>query len=194
MNRADAVLAYAPVLAGLTPYFDDVVVWPAARLRMRIYEWPADPPPDALITSGRAVVFRRSQVVVVRQHDGVRHVVPGGRREEGETLEETIRREVLEECGWRVEGLSPFALLYFQTLEADPARQPQGLGDFAHIVCVAEGRSHDRRALDRTQIEAGARLSSVAAARAGLSAGYLAMLDGALAARRRFRINPCPWP
>ena len=50
----------------------------------------------ALVASVRVVVLKNSAVVVVRARDGFRHIIPGGRREPGETTEQTARREALE--------------------------------------------------------------------------------------------------
>ena len=104
MIRDEALAAFEREVAGLTPILDDEVVWPLkpgpARLHLRTY--PASAPvPDALVTSVRAVVFRKNAVVVIREHDGALHVEPGGGREPGETIEETLRRELAEECGFR---------------------------------------------------------------------------------------------
>jgi 8-oxo-dGTP pyrophosphatase MutT (NUDIX family) len=40
-------------------------------------------------------------------------VIPGGRREPGETTVAAIQRELLEETGWVVGNLRPFAFLHF---------------------------------------------------------------------------------
>ena len=61
----------------------------------------------ALITCGSAVVIRRAgedSVLLQERHDG-RWGLPGGLMELGESLEETARREVLEETGLRLGDL-----------------------------------------------------------------------------------------
>ena len=58
-------------------------------------------PPLEHISSVRCIVFRDDMVLVVREGEEA-HVVPGGRREPGETLMQTLERELLEETGWTV--------------------------------------------------------------------------------------------
>ncbi len=70
-------------------------------------------PPLAFITSVRALVLHSTEpmVLVVRDVHG-QHIVPGGRREPGEALEETLRREVLEETGWLVSDPRPLGFIH----------------------------------------------------------------------------------
>jgi 8-oxo-dGTP pyrophosphatase MutT (NUDIX family) len=72
--------------------------WGGLRLHVTSYLCD-DLPPAALLTSARAVVLQAGGVLVVRDPTGV-HILPGGRRKPGETLAQTVRREVLEETGW----------------------------------------------------------------------------------------------
>jgi 8-oxo-dGTP pyrophosphatase MutT (NUDIX family) len=51
-------------------------------------------------------------VLVVRDQTS-QHIVPGGRRETGETLAGTLRREVLEETGWTVRDPWPLGFVHF---------------------------------------------------------------------------------
>ena len=50
----------------------------------------SEPPPADLVSSVRAIVFKEGRVVAMRNLDGT-HIVPGGRVEEDETFEETLR-------------------------------------------------------------------------------------------------------
>src|SRR5580700_566756 len=81
-------------------FLDAVVAWPEGHVRQRYFLDGAFP--HELVGSARAVVFRRSKVVGVRDRTGARHVQPGGHVEPGETVEEALRRELAEETGWRV--------------------------------------------------------------------------------------------
>ncbi|WP_296489283.1 NUDIX domain-containing protein [Phenylobacterium sp.] len=118
--------------------------------------------PVALVRSARALVLRRRAVVVVRERDGYRHITPGGRLEPGETVEEAVRREVLEECGWRLGALRPLGLEHVQHVDAPPPGFPAA--GFLNPIFVAEGLSFHRSARDMTQSEVGSSLVSVARA------------------------------
>ena len=121
---------------------EETVVWgtgeDSIRLRVGTYV-TAEPPPLAYVTSVRSLVFRSDEVLVVRDPDGY-HVIPGGRREAGETLEETLRREVLEETGWTLGPVALLGLLHFRHLDPQPPG-PYPYPDFLHVVYTAEAGS-----------------------------------------------------
>ena len=189
-QREAATAAFAPRLEQLPVLVDQAIAWPLPGgrwLRLRQRTFVADEhPPDPMASSVRTVVFRRSSVVVVSDRLNVGgHVTPGGQREAGETVEQTARREVLEESGWAVGPLKPFGFHYFQHLDAEP---PPGFPfpwcDFTNPLFVAEGLSWSRRALLRgDEIETGARLVPISRAAEGLQPGQAEILQAALAAR-----------
>ncbi|MBP7648399.1 MAG: NUDIX hydrolase [Phenylobacterium sp.] len=180
VSQAEAAAAFAPLLASHEPFFDYEVQRRQGRLRVRAYRW-AIPLPDIIVTAARAVVFKGARVVVLSESDGTHHVMPGGRREPDESLETTVRRELLEECGWHVGELRPFAFLHFQ--HPDPAPPPDWC-DFANVIYLTEGVRYDRRALDPSQGRVRSRLMSARAAFSTVTDRHRAILAAALSARR----------
>src|SRR3954471_15177305 len=66
-----------------------------ADVRLRLTSYVTDiPPPTEHVRSVRCVAFHEDSVLALRDPVGA-HVLPGGRREPGETLE----REMLDETG-----------------------------------------------------------------------------------------------
>ena len=180
MSQAEAAAAFAISLAAIEPFFDHEVQRPQGRLRVRGYV-AVMPVPDVMVAAVRGVVFRGSRVVVLSESDGTHHVMPGGRREPGEGLEATVRRELLEECGWRVGALRPFAFLHFQHPGPAP---PADWCDFANLIYLTEGAHYDRRSLDPTQGKVRSRLMSRNAAFGAVTDRHRAILTAALSARR----------
>ena len=79
------------------------------------------PAPERFVVSIRAVVFRDDEVLVIADKGGGRFIVPGGHRMARETFEETVVREVLEECGWRIRPIRIFAGLHIHACGAPRA-------------------------------------------------------------------------
>lgn len=70
------------------------------RLQLTYY-LSNEQPPLKYVTSVRSVVFQANSMMVVRDAENSYHIFPGGSPKQGEALEETLRREVLEETGLR---------------------------------------------------------------------------------------------
>jgi 8-oxo-dGTP pyrophosphatase MutT (NUDIX family) len=171
-------------LAGLTAADDEphVAVWGVHRLERRLYATPAQPP-DALVSSVRAVVFRGGAVVVIRDPDGSTHVIPGGRREAGESQADALAREIGEETGWRLEAAKYFGFLHFRHLSPRPDNYPYPYPDFFQTLHVAEATDHDRRRIVRDNWETHSRMTPISRAIASVRDDQAALLRLAISAR-----------
>ena len=185
--RDEIAAAFAVSIGHLTPISDREGRYDYEPVRVRTYvteqTWP-----EGLAFSVRAVVFRRRSVVVVRLRDGYRHVVPGGRREAGETIEQTLRREVVEECGWHLATHKPLGFEHVQHLAEPPIGFPAA--GFINPIFVAEGGSCERSARDLTQSEAGSSLVPIGQALRVLPAWSAVLLRAAVSARQSRRRQP----
>jgi 8-oxo-dGTP pyrophosphatase MutT (NUDIX family) len=141
-------------------------------------------PPVALITSVRALVFRDDTVLVVREPSGQPRIIPGGRCEAGETIEETVRREVLEEVGWALGPLLPLGFLHLFNLGPKPPGSPYPYPDAFQVIYQAEALTYCPEAMVFDEWVASSSFVPIAEARRlPIRAGELALLD--VAARLR---------
>lgn len=185
MSPDDQAARFERLLGAQEPLIDREVEWPGLRLRQRTYPAGQDLP-DVLITSIRAVVLRRNRVVVVRDRTGPPHVTPGGRREDGEDLEGTLRRELLEECGWSVGDLRPLAFHHFRYLGERPPGFAYPWRPFVQPIFVVEALAYDRSRLKRgEEIETGSSLMSASRAMSLLPEDQLVILRAAMELHRR---------
>ncbi|MGC2288665.1 MAG: NUDIX domain-containing protein [Thermoplasmata archaeon] len=74
----------------------------------------------AIFRGGRLLMLRRAALDPAFPG---RWDIPGGSVEEGESLEDAIRREVLEETGFRVRVGAPYAASIFDATYGDTARR-----------------------------------------------------------------------
>jgi 8-oxo-dGTP pyrophosphatase MutT (NUDIX family) len=144
----------AAFLARHTPRAEGSAVWGRDPLRITAYLGREVPPLD-YATSVRSLVFREDALLVLRNRDGL-HIMPGGRREAGETLEETLRREVLEETGWTLRAPIMLGFMHFHHLSPKPPGYPYPHPDFIQVVHMAEAADYvpDARLPDDYEIEA----------------------------------------
>ena len=142
-----------------------------------------DLPPLDYVTSVRGVVFHNDQVLVMHNSDET-HLLPGGRREQGENLEDTLRRELLEETGWHIVPGALLGFMHFHHLNARPAGHVYPYPDFVQVVYLATASSYspEDRLTDDYEVEA--TFMSVEAVRdLNVSMAQLVYLAAALAAR-----------
>ncbi len=131
-GAANALQAFVASLASSATEFYD---WPLARFKVNTY-LHIEPPPAEFVTSVRALVLRNDEVLLVRDPTSY-HILPGGRREAGETDHETVVRELLEETGWQVEIGRLLGFKHFYRLTPKPAESAYPHPDFAQIVYLA---------------------------------------------------------
>jgi len=177
METANALQVFiAPLTSLVTEHYD----WPAARFAVNTYLHP-EPPPAAFITSVRAVVLQAGAVLVVQDPDG-RHILPGGRREAGESYPATAMREVLEESGWQVAvgPLLGFKHFYYLTPQPPAIVAPHPV--FAQLVYVAQAVAYYPEAREQDGYELGAAFVPLAQiTQIGLSKSEQLFLQAALA-------------
>jgi 8-oxo-dGTP pyrophosphatase MutT (NUDIX family) len=94
--------------------------------------------PDELVVSVRCLVQVDDQLVVCTDVSGAVDVLPGGRREPGETMVETVCREIHEETGWALipDTLDQIGFLHLRNL-GDPM-PPYPYPDALHVVMTGE--------------------------------------------------------
>lgn len=132
--------ALAAFLARYQPHSEEVAVWGPHQFQVASYLC-VDMPPDALIISVRAIVCDGRRLLVVRDPDSI-HIMPGGRREPGETLEQTLRREVLEETGWQIDSPSLLGFKHFHHLTPKPPGYPYPYPDFLQLIYRARPKQY----------------------------------------------------
>jgi 8-oxo-dGTP pyrophosphatase MutT (NUDIX family) len=142
----------AEFLMGHDPQTHEEGLWGEVRFHLASYLCVRLPPLE-LITSARAVLLRAGQVMVVRDPGSV-HVLPGGRRQVGESLEQTLRRELLEETGWATGELHLLGVRHFRQQGGTPAAHP--FPDFFQVVFVAHAGSFHPEAREVGSYELGA--------------------------------------
>lgn len=115
---------------------------------------PVSRPPDRLMASASAVIFDDAgRVLLMRRADNQRWGIPGGRAEIGESIAQTVIREVFEETGLRV-SVKRLIGVYSDPTRYSIAAYPNGeLVQFVNVCfeCAIEGGaltgSHEGRAL-----------------------------------------------
>lgn len=123
-------------LARFKPVAQEEVVWGGKTHLLASCYIGSDVPPPEYITSVRSVVLRGGEVLVLRNPDET-HIMPGGRREKGETLQETLRREVLEETGWEMEPVAVLGFIHFHHLTPQPSSYLYPYPDFIHLLYLS---------------------------------------------------------
>jgi len=175
VDRGTLAAAFSVELDGRACFLDWQVTWPGGPVRQRYFLRDSAYPVELLI-GARAVVFRGSKVVVVRDNTGAHHIQPGGHLEAGETVEAAVRREILEESGWHVDQLVPFCFLFFEPYADVACRTTHRARGAVNVMFTAEAARYDRSGRDTTQIEVGSGLVSIRKALSELGSDQAVLL------------------
>jgi 8-oxo-dGTP diphosphatase len=168
------------------PLAEETTIWGAGRFAFRVTGYlTSELPPLESITSVRGLVFRGDSMLCLSEPEGI-HLFPGGRREPGEALEETLRRELLEEAGCRLAEVSLLGFMHFHHLNPAPPGYPYPYPDFLQLVYVAAAADPDRRTPPVPSDEIQYAFRPIAAVQAlDLSPGQQLYLQAALRTRAR---------
>jgi ADP-ribose pyrophosphatase YjhB (NUDIX family) len=104
------------------------------------YKFKGTMPPDELVTSIRGLTLKNQQVLLLENRSGS-HILPGGRRNDGENYEETLMREIREETGYEISNRGLIAILHLHT--DDPSALTKKLPDFFQLVYLCEALEKD---------------------------------------------------
>ena len=178
---ADDLTAF---LARHAPIGEEQTLWAGGTRPLTITSYLGDGlPPLELVTSVRSIVLRESAILVLRNRDGA-HIMPGGRREPGETLEEMVRREVLEESGWTIARPVLLGFRHLRHLGPKPPGYRFPYPDFFWLIYVADAAESVLGAKLADDYEVAAELHSFDTVRSlDLTPAERLYLDAALRAR-----------
>ena len=130
---------------------DDWPLDPVVPLLARLALTSALPPPQSM-SSILGIVTRPDETVLfiepTKPSGTIAHLLVGGRAEPGETPAETLRREVLEETGWRVRPARIIGFRHFRHLgPPDPRMADRPYPDFIQPVYAATAERFDEAGL-----------------------------------------------
>ena len=81
---------------------------------MNINWYTKDQVPDGWITFAVILTKYKNDYVIIKNQKRGGWEIPGGRREEGETMEQTACRELFEETGAVVFDAAPFGIFFYE--------------------------------------------------------------------------------
>ncbi|MEJ7837352.1 MAG: NUDIX domain-containing protein [Thermomicrobiales bacterium] len=96
-----------------TAVASESALWRGGQIKFTVSLFlTTDMPPDELVTSARCMIVAFDQVLVLTNPDG-EHILPGGRRERRESIEDALVREVYEETGITVQSSEHIAISHY---------------------------------------------------------------------------------
>ncbi len=163
----------------------DQVIWGKGTLPLQVsYYKSASRTPHKYVSSVRGIIFEHERVMVVREPGGHLYILPGGRVEKGESLIQTLRRELLEETGWTIESPRRIGFMHLHHLGPRPEDYIYPFPDFVWPVFTAGARDFvpsarvPDRWVDEYEFQPVEEVRSLP-----LEKGQLRLLDAAIAVR-----------
>jgi ADP-ribose pyrophosphatase YjhB (NUDIX family) len=132
-------------------FVEEIIEWGPLKFSVHSFLCSVKPPAK-YVTSVKGIVLKRGSILVVRDPECT-HILPGGRCEPNETWEQTLRREIAEESGWRVDNLSLLGVRHFHHLNARPENYKYPYPDFCQIIFKTEAVDYDSSLLDPKRYE-----------------------------------------
>lgn len=105
-------------------------------------------PPRAWVGSVRAIVLRNDEVLLV--HSSVPILSVGGRCQPGETMEQTLLREVAEETGWRVAPVGVIGFIHCRHRDEQRPDWGRPAPDFIDPLFAVVAELFDAELMDPT--------------------------------------------
>ena len=132
-------------------FVEEYLEWGPVKFSVRGFLCSSNPPVQ-YVTSSKGIVLKHGLILVVRDPEST-HILPGGRCELNETWEETFRREIGEETGWRLSDVALLGVRYFHHLIAKPDNYKYPYPDFCQVIFKAEANEYDSSLLDPSRYE-----------------------------------------
>lgn len=152
--------AMTRLLSEHQPSATATAVWGDGTLPLRVsaYLGPAELPDD-LVTSVRCITRVKDFIVLCESADSSWSAWPGGRRNPGETFEDTACREVHEETGWRLDrrSIECVGWLHVEHQLTPPADYPYPYPDFLQLVMTSNAMTFDASRGESWRVVAGHR-------------------------------------
>ncbi|MFT5193998.1 MAG: 8-oxo-dGTP diphosphatase [Cellvibrionaceae bacterium] len=130
-------------LKSYEPIFSETDAWRKGLVQLEINYYLSDKiPPVDTIMSVRAMVFKGDEILTIEEAENEFHILPGGRREEGESLEETVHREVAEETGWTIRDLKLFGFVHLKHTSPKPKNFRHRYPHFVWLIYTARAADY----------------------------------------------------